>query len=428
MWRLRLQDLPYWKSVCMRQLRVFVLALRGYVRNQCIQRASSLTFYTLLSIVPVFAMIFGIAKGFGFEKRLERQLYQQFGAQEEVLGRVIGFSRSMLHDAEGGLIAGVGLVVLFWSVIKVLGYAEASFNEIWKVRQSRSWGRKFSDYLSIMLIAPILVVLSSSVTVFIRTRFTEIAQKVELFAVVSPLVFFLLKLTPYLLIWVLFSLIYLILPNTKVSYRSAVFGGVIGGTLYQIAQWAYIAFQIGAARYNAIYGSFAALPLFLMWVQLSWWIVLFGAELCAAYQNVDTYEFAPEEVTVSPGNRKLLSLYVFQRIMQNFRNGDQPLGSSQIAKELEMPIYLVNRILGDLVESGLVSRTLVDDSENLAYQAAQDIHQLTISSVLRALDRRGLDVLPVAERRELRTLENALQEFQCVMESSEANRLLIDIT
>jgi membrane protein len=244
---------------------------------------------------------------------------------------------------------------------------------------------------------------------------------------IGLVIFLLLKFTPYILIWVLFSLIYLIMPNTKVSYKAAVPAGIIAGTLYQLAQWAYIGFQIGAARYSAIYGSFAALPLFLMWIQISWWIALFGAELSYSYQNIDSYEFDPEQLNISPGYRKLLTLYVFHRIVKHFLNGEPPLKSDEISNRLDMPTTVVKRILADLVESGLVSEIIVAGNEDVAYQPARDIHQLTISAVLETLEHNGSDKLPVAENSELRELEHALHDLQLAMEKSEANRLLIDI-
>jgi len=205
-WRMRLADLPFGKSFLIRQLRIIILALRGYDEDRCLLRASSLTFYTLLSIVPIAAMFFGIAKGFGFEKRLEKELFEKFAGQEEILGQVISFSNSLLEQTKGGIIAGIGLLVLFWSVLKVLGHIEMALNDIWEIKEPRSWGRKFSDYLSIMLISPILVLMSGSVTVFITTQVEHITQRVALLGVFSPLISFLLKLVPYVLIWVLFTL------------------------------------------------------------------------------------------------------------------------------------------------------------------------------------------------------------------------------
>ena len=426
-WRIRLADLPFGRSFLIKQLRMIILAFRGYDEDRCLLRASSLTFYTLLSIVPVAAMFFGVAKGFGFERRLQEELFNRFPGQEEVLNQIISFSNSLLAQTQGGLIAGIGMLVLFWSVLKVLGHIEMALNDIWGIKESRSWGRKFSDYLSIMLISPLLVLISGSATVFIKTQVTQVTQKVELLGVISPLIFLLLKFTPYVLIWTLFTILYVIMPNTKVNFKAGLLGGVVAGTLYQIAQWGYISFQIGAAKYNAIYGSFAALPLFLMWLQISWWIVLFGAELSFANQNVDTYEYEPDSLKVSPGFKKLLALQIAHLVIKKFENGDRPLTDSQISAQLEMPIRLVHNLLFDLVESGLVSEIKTKADKKFAYQPARDINKMTIQYVLEALDRSGTDDIPVAKTQDYQALSDALQNFGEAMEKSSANKLLKDI-
>ena len=426
-WRIRLDDLPFGKSFLIRQLRIIILAIRGYDEDKCFVRASSLTFYTLLSIVPVVAMFFGVAKGFGFEKMLERRLYENFPGQEEILVKVVNFAHSLLQETQGGIIAGIGMAVLFWSVLKVLNNIERSFNEIWEIKTGRSWGRKFSDYLSIMLISPIFIIMSGSVTVFITTEVEQITQRIALIGMLSPLIFFMLKLLPYILVWMLFTFLYILMPNTKVNFKAGLVGGIVAGTLYQIAQFAYIGFQIGAARYSAIYGSFAALPLFLMWLQISWWIVLFGAELSFANQNVDTYEYEPDCLNISPGFKKLLTLQVTHLLIKNFSNGEKPLTYSQISNHLNMPVRLVHQIIFDLIESGLVSETRTKADKEFAYQPARDINKMTIQYVLEALDQTGTDDIPVAKTEDYVALSDALQNFGEAMEKSSANKLLKDI-
>ncbi len=426
-WRIRLEELPFGKSFLLRQLRVIILTLRGYNDDRCLLRASSLTFFTLLSIVPIVAVFFGIAKGFGFERRLERELFQRFPGQEDVLNQIINFANSLLQQTQGGLIAGVGLLVLFWAVLKVLGHIERAFNDIWEIKESRSWIRKFSDYLAIMLIAPIFILMSGSITVFIKAQVSQITQKVAYLDVLNPFIYFLFESMPYILIWILFTILYIIMPNTKVSLKAGLLGGVVAGTLYQIAQWAYITFQISAAQINAIYGSLAALPLFLIWLQISWWIVLFGAELSFASQNVDTYEFEPDSHKVSPGFRKLLTLQVVHLLINKFQNGDKPLTDSQISDKLQMPIRLVHRILSELVESGLVSEIKTKTDKEFAYQPARDINQLTIQSVLQALDHQGIEDIPVAQTEGYQALSQALQDFSQSMAESPANKLLKEI-
>ena len=426
-WRIRLEELPFGKSFLLRQLRVIILTLRGYNDDRCLLRASSLTFFTLLSIVPIVAVFFGIAKGFGFERRLERELFQRFPGQEDVLNQIINFANSLLQQTQGGLIAGVGLLVLFWAVLKVLGHIERAFNDIWQIKESRSWIRKFSDYLAIMLIAPIFILMSGSITVFIKAQVSQITQKVAYLDVLNPFIYFLFESMPYILIWILFTILYIIMPNTKVSLKAGLLGGVVAGTLYQIAQWAYITFQISAAQINAIYGSLAALPLFLIWLQISWWIVLFGAELSFASQNVDTYEFEPDSHKVSPGFRKLLTLQVVHLLINKFQNGDKPLTDSQISDKLQMPIRLVHRILSELVESSLVSEIKTKTAKEFAYQPARDINQLTIQAVLQALDQQGIEDIPVAQTEGYQALSQALQDFSQSMAESPANKLLKEI-
>ena len=426
-WRIRAKDLSRTKYFFVKQLRILFLAIRGFNDDKCPLSASALTFYSILSIVPIVAMAFGIAKGFGFQMLLEKQLLEKFQGQEEVMNRVVAFARSLLENTKGGMIAGIGVVFLLWTVIKLLGNIERSFNDIWAVKNPRTYGRKFSDYLSIMLISPILFILSSSVTVFITTQITVITQKVALIGMFRPVIFLMLKFIPYGLIWVLLIFMYLLMPNTKVNFSSGVIAGIISGTMYQIAQWAYITFQVGMARYNAIYGSFAALPLFLIWIQLSWMIVLFGAEISFAYQYANTYDFEPDRRFISPAFKKLLSLQISCLIISRFLKAEPPLSAISISKTLEIPIRLTQQILDELVEAGILSDTENKKNKTVSYQPARDINTLTINSVIDALEQKGVDNIPVAQTVELRHLSEALKTLNDEIEKSPANRLLKDI-
>lgn len=426
-WRIRLEDLPFGRSFAIRQLRIILLSIRGFVSDRCFYRASALTFYTLLSIVPVAAMLFGIAKGFGFEKMLEQELYQQFSGQREVVEKIVEFAQSLLESTKGGLIAGIGLVVLFWAVIKVLSHIEASLNEIWQITEHRSWGRKFSDYLAVMLISPLLILLSGSATVFITTQVTAITARIKLLGLISPLIFLSLKLIPYMLIWILFTVIYILMPNTKVKLKAGAVAGIIAGTMYQVVQWLYISFQVGTAKYNAIYGSFAALPLFLMWVQISWWVVLFGAELSFANQNVATYEYEPDCLNISRAYKKLLTLQVAHLLVRNFSGCTTALTDLQISQQLGIPIRLLHLILDDLVQSGLFVQSRTDQDRQFGYQPACDINRLTIKYVLDAIEQSGTDSIPVVKTKEFEALSQALKKFSDAMENHPANRLLKEI-
>jgi membrane protein len=426
-WRIRLEDLPHTKSFFIKQLRIVLLASRGFNEHKCRLRASALTFYSLLSVVPVVALAFGVAKGFGSEKLLEKELLEKFPGHEDVIVQVIGFAHTLLEETEGEMLAGIGVALLFWIVVRLLSHIERSFNDIWGIKKTRSTGRKLSDYVSIMLICPILVIMSGSMTVFIVTQITLITEKFAFLGVVNPFIFFMLKLLPYCMIWGAFAFIYIFMPNTKVNFRSGLIAGVIAGTGYQVAQLAYINFQIGVAHYNAIYGSFAALPLFLIWLQISWLIVLFGAEISFALQNIDTYEFEPDCLRVSFSFKKLLSLQTAHLLIKNFSNGHAPLTAIQISHTLEIPIRLASQILYELVDSGIASKSKSEENKEFAYQPARTINVLTIKYIINALEQRGVDKIPVTQTRELKTLSETLQAFNDTIEKSPANKLLKDI-
>jgi membrane protein len=426
-WRIRRTDLPPGKSFFLTLLRVLILSIRGFDEDKCQLRASALTFYSLISIVPVAAMAFGIAKGFGFEKMLESQLRAKLTGHEEIVDNVVQFSHSLLESTKGGLLAGIGVIVLFWAVIKVLGQIEESLNDIWGIKEQRPLGRKFGDYLSLMLICPVLIILSSSVTVFVTTQVTLILEKITILGAFSPIVFFLMKLLPYSILWGLFTFLYIFMPNTKVRFTSALLAGIITGTIFEVVQWAYITFQVGAAKYNAIYGSFAAFPLFLVWLQLSWLIVLYGAELSFAHQNVDTYEFEPDALQASRRLKTLLSLQIAQRVIRNFARGEAALTAGQVSRELEIPIRLVNEIIFELTQSNILSGTDTGKDGERGFQPARDINALTISHVVDATELRGSNTMPFSHTSEFAALSEAVEIFRRTIEKLPANKLLKDL-
>lgn len=426
-WMIRARELTRVRSFGLRQLRLILLAVRGFQEDQIQLRASALTFYTLLSIVPVLAMAFGVAKGFGVEKLLQQQLMARLPGQEEVVGRIIAFAHSMLESTRGGLMAGVGLALLFWAVIRVLGNIEKSFNNIWGIREARSLGRRFSDYLSIMLISPMLLIMSGSATVFVTAHIRTMTEEVSLLGMVSPFIFFLLRFVPYAAIWGLFTLVYVLLPNTRVRLVSGLVAGVVAGTIYQLAQWGYITFQVGMARYNAIYGSFAALPLFLIWLHISWLIVLFGAEVSFAHQNVEAYELEPGSIRISNKFNRLLSLLIAHTLVKDFFEERPPRTAPDLSRVLEIPIRLCRRILHQLVRSGILSEVKADQERESAYQPAHDIYKLTVARVLNDMDSQGTDHIPLPRTQARETLSQTLSELDAAVKNAPGNRLLVDI-
>ncbi len=426
-WKIPLSKLPKGKSFVIKQLRIFILAFRGFKEDDLHLRASSLTYYSLLAIVPVVAMAFGIAKGFGLEAFMENQLREVFIGREEVFNWIMGFAYSMLETTQGGIVAGVGLAILLYTIIIVMFNVEESFNGIWQIKQSRPFARKVSDYFAMMFVAPLFFILSSTATVFLTTRVAEISGSLELFQFLSPAIMFLVNLTPYVLIWIVFTLLYMVMPNTNVKFSSAVIGAVIAGSVFIFIQWAYIYFQVGVSRYNAIYGSFAALPLLLLWIRISWLIVLFGAEISYANQNVEHYEFEHETKNISPFNKKVLSLYIYNLLAKRFANGEPPLTPPQICEELEMPIKITREVLDDLREVNLVSETLSVHHKENAYQPSSDINKVTVRGILDRLEHKGMDVIIARETDQLNLLKKTLERFSTSITNLPENKLVKDV-
>jgi len=426
-WRTDLNDLPRYRVWLIKVLRIVILSVRGFAKDGCFLRASALTFYSLLSLVPAAAMAFGIAKGFGFERLLERKLLQDFEAQREVVLKVIAFAQSFLENTRGGLIAGIGVVVLLWTVLKVLSHIEDAFNRIWEVDRNRTLIRKFSDYLSLLFIGPVLIIMSSSVTVFVTTQVTDIIHSISFLGHFSWFIFNAMKLIPYAIIWALFTFVYMVMPNTRVNFTSGLAAGIAAGTMYQFAQWFYISFQVGTAQYNAIYGSFAALPLFLIWLQISWFIVLFGAEISYACQHAADFEHEPDFSNISPHYSRVLTLLVAQRVVKNFAAGHPPLSAVELSHNENMPIRLVRRILDSLVASQVFSRVPLDNPDDFAYQPAADIGYFSLTYVVDALEKTGVNSLPIATTPELEAISQSLQKFDETLQQSDSDRLLKDI-
>ena len=429
-WRLHLKNYPRKKSFFIRQLRIVVLAIRGYAEDKCKFRASALTFFSLLSIVPVIAMMFGIAKGFGLQEKVEAQIVKnmaKFEGSEELAEQIIKFSNALLEKASGGFIAGIGVVFLLWAVIKLLSNIENSFNDIWGIKKPRTIGRKFSDYLSMMLVCPILLVFASSATVIVQTQISQFVLRLPIHSSIITLILTSLRLLSLCTIWIIFTFVFIFMPNTKVNWRSGILGGIVAGTMFHIMEAVYFNLQIVVTKYGAVYASFAALPLFLIWLQISWLVVLFGAELSFAHQNVDTYEFEPDCLSVSHRYKRKLSLLIAHLLVNNFCSCRRPLYASEISQKLEIPVRLVRQILFELAESRILSEVQKEADKEIAYQPACDVNLLTVKYVIDALESRGNTDIPVLDSSELGKLSDCLNTFSTALEQSPANIALKNI-
>jgi membrane protein len=429
-WEIRSKDLPPVEAFLVKYLRMILLASRGFMRDNCQKTASVLTYYSLLNVVPVVAVAFAMAKGFGLEKLIEKQILQMAAKanwQGDITAQIISFSHKLLEQAKGGLIAGVGIVLLFWTVISIMGKIEESLNEIWEIKKPRTLVRKFSDYIAMMVLAPFLLIISSSATVLVASQVKLIVAKLAFLGVFSKVILLLLNLLPYVSIWTLLTMLYLIMPNTKNPLRSAIVGGIFAGTIAQIVQWIYIKFQIGVASYGAIYGSFAALPLFLGMLQMSWMIVLFGAEIAYAHEHSETFGFHPDYSRISVSSKRLLMLRIFHLLTKKFSLGEEPLSAVQIAHALEIPVRLVRQLLNELTTVGLVVETVRGMKSEIAFQPGRTIENITVKVALDEYEKYGITKIPDYQSEEADKISKYLKQISETVAKSPSNVLLKEI-
>lgn len=426
-WLLNRTDAPVHKRFLLKQIRIMLLAIKGFTEDRVQVRASALTYYTLLSIVPIAAMVFGIAQAFGFEETLRQTVMDSFKSQQEVSNYILNFADKYLSNISGGVLAGVGVLVLLWTVMRLLSSIELSFNDIWRIKKSRAMARKMSDYISLVIIGPVLVVASFSINIFLEQQVASSTEAFPLIGYIGPILGFFLSLVPFVFIWVVFMLVYIVMPNTKVKLSSALIAGVLGGSLFQLFQLLYISFQSKLFNYGEVYGSFAALPLFLIWMQVSWLIVLFGAELAFANQNVEHYETESESLKISNHLKITITMLVVRAIALNFRQSQPPLTSDEIAHKLDLPVRLVRDVLYELNEVGIVSETITKNVKQNAYQPSTDTDRLSVSYVMNAINRRGNDHLISPEHKEVKQILQLVDSFYNEIEKSPKNKLLIDL-
>jgi len=431
-WHTAPSEISRRKLFLFKQLRIIIVAARGFMRDKVQIRASALTFYSLISLIPLAAIAFAIAKGFGLDQNLEQILSNFISqiqildkqAQQDILKWLLSLTTNAIEKTRGGYIAGVGVIILFWSVMSLLDHIESSFNHIWQIRSSRPWYRKFTDYLTIMLIAPVFIILSGSITVFVGTELADYIAKAPILDFFKPVISFLVKFSPYFLSWVVLTILFMIIPNTKVKFLPAFVSGIIAGTTLQILRWLYIDLQFGISKLSTIYGGFVAFPLFIIWLQSSWIIVLLGAELSFANQNVSRYEFESEALNISNYQKRALILLIMNLIVCNFARGKKPFSAERIAGTLKIPVRIARDILQDLNSVDLVSIIHINEHKEWLYQPALDINKLTVSFILSRLDKKGIEQYTIIKNKDYNKITGMLDKFDKMIAKSGSNVLI----
>ncbi|SME89773.1 YihY/virulence factor BrkB family protein [Desulfovibrio gilichinskyi] len=365
--------------------RVLYLVFYGFWKDQCMIRASALTFTTMLSIVPFIAVAFSILKGIGFQDSsyIHEMLLKVSAGKEEVVAKMLEY----VDNTNVKTLGTVGIATLLFTVLSTVGTVEKAFNVIWKVKKGRTFWRKFTDFFSVIFICPVAVIAATSVSVSIQ-KHAVLASLQDIYGV-STMENFFIKLAPMVLIWVAFTFIYAFMPNTRVRLFSAGVGGIVAGTVWQLAQWAYINWQIGVSKYNAIYGSFAQLPIFLMWLYLSWVIVLLGSEISYAVQNVMLYRqqrFMPD---ASMEDLQKVSLLALSLMSVRFNSAQQAYYVEDLANDMGVPVSFLTPMLDKFVVSGLLVKGSDEEAEKDIYTFAVSPEKITLLQILSILSGHG---------------------------------------
>ncbi|MEO9871284.1 YihY/virulence factor BrkB family protein [Ekhidna sp.] len=424
LWRLRLTSLPRGKKFLFGFIRVWVIAIKEFINDKCTEKASALTYLSMLSLVPVLAMVFGIAKVFGIRELMQTELERYFSGQTEILNQVQPFVDKMLNSQGGGIAASISAIFLIYTVIRLLMNIEAAFNDMWDIKKSRRWERKISDYVAVILLGPVLLIVASSATIIVKDTIQDFITQWEALGQLRSGIIFLLKLLPYTILWLLLFGLYLIFPNTRVKFWPALFAGIVAGTLYQLNQQAFISLQFAFARYNAIYGSIAFLPLFLIWLQISWLIVLFGAEICYGVQYMNQWEMNSEQLKISFHYRRKLMLLLLYRIVKKFEKGEGALSMTDLGLVINVPRRYIADVCYELEKSNLITRV---ESYEVSYQPSFDIHKMDLNTVLSKYEQEGMSDFDPRKSKAFQNIEDALEEINMKWKDSDSNKLLKDL-
>ena len=411
LWLVPSSELPFWKRLLLRCARITVLTGLRFIQNQCMVKAASLTFYTLLSIIPVLALAFGIAKGLGMAQYLREKLRMAAEQYPEIAEKLLTFADSTLKNTQGGIIAGAGVLLLIWSAVKLLGNIENNLNEIWGIRQGRTLVRKITDYVTILMICPILLLTSGSALIFATTHMSRLVSRIPCGEYFMPVLRLSNTVLPLVIVWLVFTFIYIAIPNTKVNILPAILGGLFSAAAYTVLQSAYIFAQFTTSNLSAIYGSFAALPLFLIWLNLSWIIILGGAQLVFSIQNVNEYEMLPVDGILTQQQKYIYSMEIIALLSENFRTGNGVLSDLEISSRLKLPIRTIRKLLFELEQCQLLLEAVIPERNSVHYyQVAMEPSTLTPAVLIDRLETRGTD-LP-AYREEDRCFQEVLQEIR----------------
>jgi len=387
--------------------QVVTLVARDFFADRCLLRASALTYASVLAIVPLLALMFALLKGFGVQNQLEPLILEHIAVgSDQIVSQIVAY----IDNTNVGRLGLVGLATLLLTVLTLLSNIEKSFNAVWGVEETRSLFRRFADYFSVVTIGPLLILAAISMTSSLQS--TALVEALKNYSYVGDLVLFLFKILPFVGMWIAFTALYIFMPNTRVRVSSAFVGGVIGGSLWQLAQFGYVHFQVGVSKYNAIYGTMAALPIFMIWIYLSWLIVLLGLEVSYALQNLGTLRQQIRETSFNQVGHEKVALAVVLLAAKIFHRGERPWGLEQIVTYLQYPPRLVRSEVFRLKNMGILNQVSEDGDGAFSYQLGRSPQTLPMCELLRSLRHDGPEVVGdegVEEQRIVSDLQQRLE-------------------
>ena len=374
------------KQMVAKAWRRLMLAVRFFTAKRVVGEASALTYSTMLAIVPIMAVVFAVARGFGYNRYIEVWFREAFSSQPAVADTIIGFVNSYLIHTKSGVFLGVGLVVMLYTVLILVMNIERAFNGIWQVKTQRTLFRTFTDYMAMLFLFPIAIVIISGLSFFL----TSVAHSMPYVHLLTPTVSIVVNLLPYVIMSLLFIGLYVFVPNTHVRIYYCIVPGIMAGVAMQVLQLAYINSQIWVSSYNAIYGSFAALPLFMLWLQISWTICLFGAELCYTSQYVDYYDLNITTQDISHRYKLLMCAMMLACICRRHDKGERPYSASELRDMTQIPIRIVNDLLYEMQNANLVLEMTADEKgEQTRYMPAMSSERLSLGIMTDKLESLG---------------------------------------
>jgi membrane protein len=406
-----------------RALKTLNLSFRSVMDNNLQALACALTYRIFLALVPALALMFAIARGFGFQNLIQSELMDYFPAQRTAIETALTFVDSYLAQSSEGLFVGIGIVILLWTLISLVGAMEAAFNGIWCVKHGRTYWRKITDYTAMFLILPILMVCSSGLTAMVNTSITTYLPSM------STAVKVLLDVASVVVTWLFFTAIYILVPNVKVKFANAFIAGVVAGIAYQVLQALFVSGQIYVSKYNAVYGGFAFLPLLLVWMQLVWLTTLAGAVVCYSSQSISLYAFTNDVNSISTDYRRRVGVSVMAVVAQRYKQGLPPLTLNDMEQSFSIPLRLLSGLISDLEDVHLINRVIPEinkDTEIVAYQPAKDVSTITVGEVMQAFDTLGATDFVPDFNKNFATIDNCVRSIE---EKAKANgsTLLLDL-